>query len=291
MTNNKRLLILAGGASSRMKKNADNLAGLDAALIDQANSLTKGMIGVGQGGKSLIDYLLFNAQLAGFKEVLLLLHPDDDVTQPYYEELSEKGEAWGINFLFARQFIPADRAKPAGTADALYQALAQHPDWQAGRFIVCNSDNLYSVKALTLLWDNTEPNALISYERDALEFPQERISSFAIIKTDAGGFLEDIIEKPTDEEAQEVLKKQGRLGVSMNLFAMDAATMFPILARTPFNPVRNEKEIPTAVSMLREVNGKGFFTIPFAEHVPDLTSKTDLKVVQDYLAEHYQVTL
>lgn len=291
MITNKRLLILAGGASSRMKKNTDDLAGLDAALIEQANSLTKGMIGVGEGGKSLIDYLLFNAHLAGFEEILLLLHPDDEVTQPYYERLVETSQAWGMDFRFARQLIPADRQKPAGTADALYQALVQHPEWQTGRFVVCNSDNLYSVKALTVLRSVAHPNALISYERDALEFPQERIKAFAIIQTDADGFLEDIIEKPSDEQAEAVLANQGRLGVSMNLFVMDASTMFPILAATPFHPVRNEKEIPTAVSLYREQTGRGFFTIPLAEHVPDLTSKTDLKVVQEYLAEHYHVTL
>lgn len=287
----KRLLILAGGASSRMKKNTEKLENLDATLVEQANSLTKGMIGVGEGGKSLIDYLLFNAHLAGFTEILLLLHPDDTVTQPYYEQRVEEGQAWDMKFDFARQGIPADRQKPAGTADAVYQALAQHPAWQTGRFVICNSDNLYSVVALNLLWDSEHPNALISYDRDSLEFTADRIKSFALIKTDADGFLEAIVEKPTDEEAKEILASQGRLGVSMNLFVMEADTMYPILQKTPFHPVRNEKELPTSVSMYREQYGRGFFTIPLAEHVPDLTSKTDLAVVQEYLAEHYQVSI
>ena len=291
MNTSKRLLILAGGASSRMKKNTENLAGVDSHLVDQANSLTKGMIGVGQGGKSLIDYLLFNAHLAGFTNVLLVLHPEDTVTQEYYEHLYKTNRAWNMTFQFARQFIAADRHKPAGTADALYQALYQNPDWQKGRFVVCNSDNLYSSTALNLLWDCIYPNALISYERDAMKFPQERINAFAIIKEDANSFLEEIIEKPTDDDTNVILRSQGRLGVSMNLFVMDAETMFPILEATPFHPVRNEKELPTAVSMYGQKFGRGFFTIPLSEHVPDLTSKTDLKVVQDYLSEHYKVTI
>ncbi len=273
-----------------MKKNTEKLENVDATLIDQANSLTKGMIGVGEGGKSLIDYLLSNAHMAGFTDILLLLHPDDTVTQPYYEQLVATNQAWDMTFSFARQTIPADRLKPAGTADAVYQALAQHPAWQQGRFVICNSDNLYSVTALNRLWDSEQANALISYERDALEFPAERIKAFALIETDADGFLTDIIEKPTDQEADAVLAAQGRLGVSMNLFVMDAATMFPILKETPFHPVRNEKELPTSVSLYGKQHGRGFFTIPLAEHVPDLTSKTDLAVVQDYLAAHYQTT-
>lgn len=291
MKTRKRLLILAGGASSRMKKNTENLPEVDSFLIDQANSLTKGMIGVGQGGKSLIDYLLLNANLAGFTEVLLVLHPDDTVTQEYYEQLATTGRAWNMTFRFARQFILAGREKPAGTADALYQALFQNTEWQTGRFVVCNSDNLYSITALNLIWDCIYPNALISYDRDAMKFPQERISSFAIIKTDAEGFLEEIIEKPSDDDTSSILSSQGRLGVSMNLFVMDAATMFPILESTPFHPVRNEKELPTAVSLYGQKFGQGFFTIPLAEHVPDLTSKEDLRVVQDYLSEHYKVII
>lgn len=291
MAEKKRLLILAGGASSRMKQRSDAPVGVDATLLEQADSLTKGMIGVGEQGKSLIDYLLFNAHLAGFTDVLLLLHPTDTVTQDYYERLAETDQLWNMTFRFARQLIPPDRQKPAGTADAVYQALKQHPDWQTGRFVVCNSDNLYSVTALKTLWESPHPNALISYDRDALAFPIDRIKAFALIKTDPDGFLEEIIEKPTDDEAEAVLASHGRLGVSMNLCVMEAATMLPILEATPFHQVRNEKELPTAVSLYGQQYGQGFYTIPLAEHVPDLTSKTDLKVVQDYLANQYHVAL
>ena len=284
----KRLLILAGGMASRMKKAlAEENSDLDPKLVAQANAVTKGMIQVGKNGKTLIDYQLYNAHLAGIEEVMLLLHPTDNVSQEYCESLMAKDATWGMKIVFARQQIAADREKPAGTADAVYQALSQHADWQKGRVIVCNSDNLYSVNALKTLWASEVPQALISYHRDSLLYPEERISAFALIRTDAEGYLLEIIEKPTKEQADELMAKQGRLGVSMNVFVFEASTFLPYLAKTPFHPVRNEKELPTSVVMFGEGEGKGFFAIPLAENVPDLTSKEDILVMQKYLEETY----
>jgi len=284
----KRLLILAGGMASRMKKAlAEENSDLDPKLVAQANAVTKGMIQVGKNGKTLIDYQLYNAHLAGIEEVMLLLHPTDNVSQEYCESLMANDATWGMKIVFARQQIAADREKPAGTADAVYQALSQHADWQMGRVIVCNSDNLYSVNALKTLWASEVPQALISYHRDSLLYPEERISAFALIRTDAEGYLLEIIEKPTKEQAEELMAKQGRLGVSMNVFVFEASTFLPYLAKTPFHPVRNEKELPTSVVMFGEGEGKGFFAIPLAENVPDLTSKEDILVMQKYLEETY----
>lgn len=283
----KRLLILAGGMASRMKKALNEGSDLDPNLVAQANSVTKGMIQVGKNGKTLIDYQLYNAHLAGIEEVMLLLHPTDQVTQAYCEELMSRDACWGMKIVFARQQIPADREKPAGTADAVYQALMQHADWQQGRVIVCNSDNLYSVNALKTLWSTEHTQALISYHRDSLLYPAERISAFALIRTDAAGYLLEIIEKPTAQQAEELMAQQGRLGVSMNIFVFEASTFLPYLAKTPFHPIRNEKELPTSVALFGEGEGQGFFAIPLAENVPDLTSKEDIVVMQKYLEDTY----
>ena len=288
MNMKKRLLILAGGMASRMKKAmAEGGNDLDPNLVAQANSVTKGMIQVGKNGKTLIDYQLYNAHLAGIEEVMLLLHPMDEVSQRYCESLMERDACWGMNIVFARQQIAADREKPSGTADAVYQALMQHEAWQSGRVIVCNSDNLYSVNALKILWDSSESQALISYHRDSLLYPAERISAFALIRTDANGYLLEIIEKPTQQQADDLMALIGRLGVSMNIFVFEAKVFLPFLAQTPFHPVRNEKELPTSVAMYGEGTGKGFYAIPLAENVPDLTSKEDIVVMQKYLEETY----
>ncbi len=283
----KRLLILAGGMASRMKKALAEGSDLDPKLLAQANSVTKGMIQVGKNGKTLIDYQLYNAHLAGIEEVLLLLHPTDSVTQEYCEDLMNRDRCWGLKIFFARQHIPEGREKPAGTADAVYQALTQQKSWQNGRLIVCNSDNLYSVKALNALWNSSHSEALIAYNRDSLLYPAERISAFALIKTDKDGYLLDIIEKPTAEQAAELQKIQGTLGVSMNIFVFEASVFLPYLEKTPYHTVRNEKELPTAVFLYGEGQGRGFYAIPLAENVPDLTSKEDILVMQQYLEDTY----
>ena len=77
--------------ASRMKKAmAEGGSDLDPSLVAQANSVTKGMIQVGKNGKTLIDYQLYNAHLAGIEEVMLLLHPTDSVSQEYCESLMAK---------------------------------------------------------------------------------------------------------------------------------------------------------------------------------------------------------
>ncbi|MEY4541151.1 MAG: hypothetical protein RLZZ306_2908, partial [Bacteroidota bacterium] len=60
-----KLLIMAGGMSSRMKK-VEGSEALDSALVQQANTLPKGMIGVGKDGRPFMDYLIYNAYKAGY---------------------------------------------------------------------------------------------------------------------------------------------------------------------------------------------------------------------------------
>ena len=60
------LIILAGGASSRMKKSMAS-ATLSEAEIKSANSVSKALIGIGKDNRPILDYLLFNAEKAGFK--------------------------------------------------------------------------------------------------------------------------------------------------------------------------------------------------------------------------------
>ncbi len=281
-----KLLIMAGGMSSRMKK-TDNQTNLDEKLIEQANTLPKGMIGVGKDGRPFMDYLLYNAHKAGYNEVLILKNPKDTVTQPYYDQLVAAGKAWGFSFKYATQHIAPDREKPAGTADAIQQALEQTPAWQGERFTVCNSDNLYSVEVLSLLKDNAIPNAVVSYNADALGVEPARVKAFSIIKTDEQGFLLDILEKPSDEQIAEARRATGQVGVNMNVFHFVYDDILKYVQAEPFNPIRNERELPSAVTRMAKENQGLVTTVPVAETVPDLTSKGDISLVQQYLIDTF----
>lgn len=274
--------------SSRMKKAAEEASGLDSVLLQQANTLPKGMIGVGDDGRPFMEFLLYNAAKAGFRDVILLLNPKDAVTQTHFEAKSAAGATWGLTFRYARQHIPPDREKPLGTADAVQQALDQHPDWKVGKFVVCNSDNLYSANVFKLLLDTPHPNALPAYNRATMGLPEDRIKTFALLRTDAEGFLQDIVEKPSEEEEQEIRRVSGgQLGISMNIFKFDAAFAYLYFVTEPLHPVRNEKELPGVVRTIARQHPKAIFTLPVQEVMPDLTSKADILTVREYLKTEF----
>ena len=51
------------------------------------------------------------------------------------------------------------------------------------------------------------------------------------------------------------------------------------MRKAKFNPTRDEKELPTALMNMIEDNIK-VKGIPIAEHVPDLTSKKDIAILE-----------
>ncbi len=275
-----KLLILAGGMSSRMKKNSDTVKHIDTDILEQANALPKSMIGLGKNGRPFLDYVLHNAWEGGVREVILLLNPKDTFSQEYYEKLMADNKLWGLRMSFARQWIPEGREKPLGTTDAILQALHQFPDWQSDFFIVCNGDNLYPVLAFEALIQDSSPNAMLDW--DSKHYEVSRTRNCAIVLKDEEDFLTDLIEKPNDDE-WESIKSMPRIGISWNIFKFFAPEVLPFLENTPIHPVRNEKELPVTVRRWIQEVKKVIKTIPIDYLLPDLTSKEDIPEVQKLL--------
>jgi NDP-sugar pyrophosphorylase family protein len=281
-----RAVILAGGVSSRMKSpSADGQ--LDPELAKQAEERTKGMISVGEGGRPFLDYLLYNMKKAGIGDVVIVVGEKDDVLKQYYGLKDRDNEFHGLRITYAIQHIPEGRRKPIGTSDALMQALLMRPDWKGGDFIVCNSDNLYSVRVFTMLLDCDAPNALIDYDRSGLEFAETRIAHFGITRKDNDGYLLEIVEKPPLEELEHLRGADGSLRVSMNIFRLNYEMIFNPLRDCPESPVRHEKELVTAVTAMVKLHPRSLKALPLKEHVPDLTYKDDIAVTSEYLRKHY----
>ncbi|WP_224489903.1 sugar phosphate nucleotidyltransferase [Robertkochia flava] len=285
-TETETLVILAGGASSRMK------AALSAAESDltpeemaQANQRSKGLIQLGKNQYPLLDYVLFNAKRAGYKNIVFLTGEDAAPFRSQYLKPDKRYQ--GLNVFFAVQSVPEGRKKPLGTADALLQAIEQQAWLKDTRFVVCNSDNLYSIKSFSMLRNTQAPNAFISYDRDGLKFSRERINRFALVKTDTEGYLEDIIEKPSVQESEQYRDDAGKFRVSMNIFMFTGSQVLPFLQNCPLHPVREEKEIPTALLNMVKAHPRSVLGIPLTEHVPDLTSKSDIRILKQYLETHY----
>lgn len=275
-TMTETLIILAAGASSRMKQSLS-----DASL---GNIKSKALISLGKDNQPLLDYLLLNAQKAGYSTIYLVVGEAAEAFKKYYENNSYFSE---LTIRFATQHIPNERSKPFGTADAVLQTLEQFPELQRQTFSVCNADNLYSSEALEAVRRTDSPQAFISYDRNGLQFSTERISAFALVILDPGSYLTHIVEKPNPSELEPYRQLDGSFRVSMNLWKLDGAKIYPFLKNCPVHRERNEKELPTAIlNMIRDYP-KSVLAIPFNEHVPDLTSIEDIAVLKKYIDDHF----
>jgi len=282
----KNLVILAGGTSSRMKKSlgTENLSEEE---VINANTRSKALLGFGKNNRPILDFLLLNAEKAGYKNVIIIISEKSVLFKAYYGEKPKNNSFNGLSISYATQYVPKDRIKPFGTADALFQALAQFPELQHEAFTVCNSDNLYSVEALQALLTCKDANAFINYNRDGLLFPMEKIERFALTLVDEKSHLEAIIEKPCKNKVNQYKDAEGKFRVSMNVFKFTGTEIYSFLKNCPIDPIRNEKELPTAVLNMIHESSSRIKGIPFTEHVPDLTSKKDIAIMKDYIARHY----
>lgn len=274
MTEN--IIILAGGASSRMKKSVDQ--NLSPEKVAQANQLSKGLIEL--GGKPFLSYLLDNILQAGFKNVYIITGENSQMFRRAFENNPDFVD---LNIQFATQYIPEGRQKPYGTADALYQCIEQYPNLKEDTFCVCNSDNLYSLNALKNLKNANSHQAILAYDIDHLKYPKERIARFAVMKFDDDYNLTTIVEKPEPDKIVDYTDAHQKIRVSMNIFLFDGKSFFKYLESCPAHPVRDEKELPTALMNMIEDNIK-VMGIPIAEHVPDLTSKNDIAILENYFS-------
>jgi hypothetical protein len=55
----------------------------------------------------------------------------------------------------------------------------------------------------------------------------------------------------------------------------------------PFDPARDEKELPEAVRMMIRRDPGSVHAIPLSEPVPDLTSSGDINAVIEYIRQNY----
>ena len=269
----KTIVVLAAGMSSRMKKSADSE--IDTKKADEANKKSKSLITF--GNKPFIYFLLKNISNAGFETVIMVVGNDHDDFKSQIDLLDITSK---LEIKYATQKIPRDRVKPFGTADAVFQTMEQIPELQNESFCVCNSDNLYSSSSLKLIRENSFENAVLAYDRDSLEFPKERVSSFSILMMDKDFNLVNFIEKPTPEQVSENLDENGKIRVSMNIFKFNGNHAFDFIKNCPINPIRIEKELPSAIVNMISDNSFYMKGIPIAEHVPDLTSKADINIIQ-----------
>ena len=267
------IVIMAAGVSSRMR-NSSVPSNISQKLINQSNQRVKGFIQAGDGNEPIIFYIIKNSIKAGIKDFYIILSNNSDQFQEYLKELEIK---LSIQIKFGFQDFYG-KSKPMGTADALFQLMNQHKELKTNRFIVCNSDNLYSTQAIKLLLNMNNYNSMIAYNYNCLKFSEERLSSFSLLKIKKN-FLESIIEKPDIY----TLKSSSERYVSMNIFSFIGNQVYNYFKDCPINIKRGEKEIATALQNMLGDNKNSMIVYPLCEHVPDLTFREDIDKISQYL--------
>lgn len=268
------LIIMAAGVSSRMKKSSTT-KNMTKKQINQSNSRVKGYIQLGEGKEPFIFYLLKNAIDAGVKEFYVIVSQNSQEFQGYLKSLENRLEI-SINFAIQNFY---GNSKPLGTSDAIFQTMNQYEELIKTRFLVCNCDNLYSVKAIKTLLGESNYNSMIAYDFEYLEFSNDRLSSFSLLNIE-NNFLSKIIEKP---DLELIINHSRKKYVSMNIFSFNGSEIYKHLRDCPINVKRGEKEIATALQNMILENKKSVIAFPLCEHVPDLTYKDDLEKINKFL--------
>ncbi len=267
------MIIMAAGVSSRMKDSSVPKE-ISQNLINQSNHRVKGFIQAGEGNEPIIFYIIKNCISAGVKNFYIILSDNSDEFQDYLKKLEIE---LSIQIKFGFQDFYG-KLKPMGTADAIFQIMNQYKELRNKRFLVCNSDNLYSSRAIKLLLAENNYNSMIAYDFDCLKFSTERLESLSILKI-KGKFLDRIIEKPD----MKIIKNYSKKFVSMNIFSLKGKLVYQYLKDCPITIERGEKEIASALQNMILDNKKSMIVFHLCEHVPDLTFKEDIDKISKFL--------
>ncbi|MBB1514865.1 nucleotidyltransferase family protein [Tessaracoccus sp. MC1679] len=269
-----KAVILARGLGTRMRRAAD--VDLDEDQRRAAELGLKAMMPVGLGDTSgggqpahpFLDHVISELADAGLTDICLVIGPEHDLVRDYYATL----DLSRVRISFAVQ------VEALGTADAVRAARG----FAGGdRFVMVNADNFYPADAVRAL-RRAPGTATVGFDAAAMvsrsNIPADRIAAFAILDTDAEGYLVDLIEKPP---ADVVARFGPHARISMNCFLFGASIFNACDAIRP--SARGEYEIVDAVRWLIAA-GEPVTVVPVAEGVLDMSGRTDVPLVAAALA-------
>ena len=255
-----KAVVLARGLGTRMRRSDDGVA-LDDGQAAAAAAGVKALIPV---GRPFLDYVLGSLADSGYGDVCLVIGPEHEaVRDRYAREL--RLTRLRIHFAVQRE--------PRGTADAV---AAVEPFAAGDEFLVVNSDNLYPVPVLRALRELPGPGLALFSGLSLVRaggIPAERLRAFSVGRTDADGFLADIVEKP-DEATFASFGDDPP--VSMNCWRLPPSIFAACRDVTPSS--RHELELPDAVRLAIH-RGVRFAVVRSDEGVLDLTRRADIAAV------------
>jgi len=261
-----KAVILARGLGTRMRKQDDS-ASISQDEASVADTGIKALIPI---DRPFLDYVLHALAESGYKHVCLIVGPEQDQLRSYYQDTVQLQR---LNLSFAIQ------AQPLGTADAV---LASENFAADDPFLVINSDNYYPPQALSSLRELPGPG-LAAFNREAMftggNIPADRLTKFAVIRTDGRGHMTQIIEKP---DPSVIAQLPEPVCVSMNCWRF-GPSIFTACRNISPSP-RGELEITDAVQYTIENLGETYTALIVNAPVLDLSSRADIASVREKLA-------
>tara|TARA_Y100000589_G_scaffold311494_1_gene330875 strand:- start:4677 stop:6575 length:1899 start_codon:yes stop_codon:yes gene_type:complete len=266
------VIILAAGASSRMKK----VTGVDEVTAQELISRPKAMLRVGRKNTPFLDLLIRRIKSEGSNCVIVVIGENDTFTKEYFNA----NPIEGFDIRYAVQTTPSNRTKPLGTAQAVQISLAENKDLHSHSIVVCNGDNMPPKGSFSEIFKFD--CAMLAYDSANLGMPNDRVSAFAVVRMSDDGSLEEIVEKPDANQIPNFIQDDGVLRVSMNIFKLPFSEFTQAVANCPMSK-RNELELPIAIGIWNSENLGAMRAIPFSGEFLDLTHPSDFEFVLNKL--------
>ncbi|MCP4294828.1 MAG: NTP transferase domain-containing protein [Proteobacteria bacterium] len=282
------LVILAGGMGSRYGGN-------------------KQLDGVGPHGETLMEYSLFDAKRAGFKEILFIIKRE--IEEIFKNQILKKFQSFtNISYLFqevedlpAGFSSPSDRVKPWGTGQAVLVAKKKIDS----PFAVINADDFYGRGAFQVMYDylklrevNQKSFCLLTYclvntlslngsvNRGVCETKNGNLTSIREVHD-----IHFSQGQLTYDDQAQGLEVSTDSYVSMNFWGFTPA-IFPLLEvefcgflQQNINDPKSEFYIPSAVDAIRSSGQAAVEVLQTDETWMGVTYRGDKEVVEKGISE------
>lgn len=263
---------------------------------------------VDEQGHIIMDFSLFDAYRAGFREIVFIIKPE--LEEAFRERIGERMEKYfKVTYVYQTldklpegYVVPEERVKPWGTG----HAIACCKDAVQGPFAVINADDFYGPGAFRAIYDflvaNEDPTnyAMVGYRvRNTVT---EHGSVARGVCTVENGKLVDIVERTKifkkgddaefTEDGETFVHLPGDTLVSMNLFGFTSQMMEQLVARfpafldasLPVNPLKCEYFLPSVVSEQLDEGLASVDVLPCEEVWYGVTYREDLVSVREAIA-------
>jgi len=263
---------------------------------------------VDDAGHIIIDYSVYDAYRAGFRDVVCVINPDRE--EEFVEHFKDASKY--INISYAHQSLnmlpqgftlPERRVKPWGTAHAVLSAK----NHIKGPFAVINADDFYGAGAYRLLYDflvnrvSDTNHAMIGYQIENT-LTESGYVARGVCSVDNGKLL-DIVEttqiKPapggavfTENEKDFTFISAGTI-VSMSMWGFGHGILSEIEKgfvqflsnNLADDPLKSEYFLPSAVGEVRKADKAEVEVIPTVDKWYGVTYAQDMPGVQKALAQ------